>query len=236
MLLRAKNKEYNFFFEDLEQKITNNVDLKSFKTWACFGPRGLGQFLPEGPEKSCFDLGYNMCVEYFGEKAIKDPLPSKYTKRGTDGNIVFQGSTFAAGGHNLEEYDKIIEIGGGYGALANIILESGKFNGEYVIYDFELMERVYRTYINKHFTYVSDPISLVPGKKTLVVAFWSLSEMPSELIQMIIDSVKPCDFHVITSSMANYYHRQPQVYFKELLGVESNELNPNRCTFIGSLT
>jgi putative sugar O-methyltransferase len=95
---------------------------------------------------------------------------------------------------NLRTFDRIVDIGGGYGGFTKVVKKLG-FTGEYVVYDLPVMHRIQDIYLRAVFGFSEDvatidkikrytkPSNLLEDLKstplrTLLVATWSLSEMP----------------------------------------------------------
>jgi len=219
-IICAQNENYKFFLENLQFHI-NNSDIKTFKDWECFGKRGLWIYVPDDHlANSKYEQNLIIALSRFTFQHLKDPVPTKHTrKNGTDPLIIRNAADFAKQNIDLTKYDNIIEIGAGYGALANVLLNSG-YTGTYTIYDFELMEKVHRHYIQHEFEFVSDPEKLPSRPKTLLISTWGISEMPSELVEKILTSLeKEYKFDgIYLIAQNNYESRNNVEYFEQLLG------------------
>lgn len=83
----------------------------------------------------------------------------------------------------LQDLWNIVEIGGGYGAMCVSAYDKG-FSGKYTLYDFpemlELQKRhILKRHLNKDIEYISDKNDInTSGVPSLLIALWSLSEMP----------------------------------------------------------
>jgi len=85
---------------------------------------------------------------------------------------------------DYRELYNVIEIGGGYGAMCVSLYDKG-FNGKYILYDFPEMLELQKYHIskrnlnNKDIKYTSniDDIN-ISGEPSLLIALWSLSEIP----------------------------------------------------------
>jgi hypothetical protein len=78
-------------------------------------------------------------------------------------------------------YKSIIELGGGYGDMATLISRLG-FNGTYTIFDFPELGKLQEYYLGMEgvkANFISDIDNLPEAE--LVIATWSLSEMPWDL-------------------------------------------------------
>jgi len=94
----------------------------------------------------------------------------------------------------IKNCNSIVEIGGGYGDMCSVIHDLG-FKGKYTIYDFPEVQKIQNYYLSKQdiqANFVSDPADL--EKADLVIATWSLSEIPidfrDKIMEKIIDSDK----------------------------------------------
>lgn len=226
-LIVSENTSYNFFLENLEYHI-NNSDIKTFKDWECFGTKGLYQYTPLLDRH--FDYYLNISLRKFTINDLKDPVPNKFTKDNkTDITIVRNVKDLVLADIDLNKYNHILEIGGGYGALANVILNSG-YQGTYTIYDFALMEKVYKYYIQHPFTFIHQSEDIVYRPKTLLISTWGISEIPSKLCETIIRNSQPEGYYVIAQ---NYYDdRNNSKYFINLLNTGFTFYDENSIIFV----
>lgn len=92
----------------------------------------------------------------------------------------------------LEKMDTIVELGAGLGEMCDIIHKLG-FKGKYIIFDLPEVSAMQKWYHDKlgykNITYTSD-ISDLPVDSDLCVATWSLTEMPIDLRNNIIEQIK----------------------------------------------
>lgn len=100
-------------------------------------------------------------------------------------------------GKLVSQLDRIIEFGGGYGALCALIRNLG-FKGEYIIYDIKevsLIQEFYLSNIGISATYISTDnkygLKVLPAN--LMIALYSISEVPDKiknkfLLQQIHDT------------------------------------------------
>lgn len=105
----------------------------------------------------------------------------------TSGNLIHQAYhllTWEAGaGRLIEKQSRIVEIGGGYGALAKVTRRLG-FTGAYVIYDLPEMTLLQRYYLTECGITDVDCRSVLPAapeEYDLFIGLWSLSEMAERL-------------------------------------------------------
>ena len=92
---------------------------------------------------------------------------------------------------DVSSFSKIIEFGGGYGNMCRLFRNNG-FTKKYTIYDLPEFLALQRYYLNsvgkgENTILTEDIESLVDNKlNTLLIATWSLSEMPLELRKKLI--------------------------------------------------
>ncbi len=107
----------------------------------------------------------------------------------TSGNLIHQAYhllQFEKGADKwVHELDRIVEFGGGYGAMVAICRRLG-FKGEYVIYDNAEMSLIQQYYLSNlgyeaEFRITSDDEFANPGGADLMIAAYSLSEVSDEL-------------------------------------------------------
>ena len=103
-------------------------------------------------------------------------------------------------GKKLNDYDVIIEIGGGMGELARLIHLNG-FKGEYWDVDFDPMTKIVK-YYNEDIADIktASDIDQLPdfnGKKVLILGTHSFSETQIEYRERIIKKVGKCDWLIL---------------------------------------
>jgi hypothetical protein len=89
----------------------------------------------------------------------------------------------------FKKYRSVVEIGGGYGDMCSVIHSLG-FEGKYTIFDFPEIQGIQKYYLERqdiHANFVTKPEELEPAD--LVIATWSLSEIPFDLRSRIVDSI-----------------------------------------------
>jgi hypothetical protein len=102
-------------------------------------------------------------------------------------------------GHNINEYDHIIEIGAGIGESARMAVDAFGFKGRYTIVDLPTIIQFSRKNLEDYavFEYVEDLKQLQPSlSKPLVFSTWGLSETPLDFRDQLFDSVRYCDLFV----------------------------------------
>lgn len=90
----------------------------------------------------------------------------------------------------LPKYRSILEIGGGYGNMCSLVHDLG-FKGQYSIFDFPEVHRIQKYYLERNdinANFITEVEDL--NKVDLVIATWSLSEIPLEQRNEIMKRIK----------------------------------------------
>lgn len=102
-------------------------------------------------------------------------------------------------GRSLLDFDRIVEFGGGTGDLARLALELG-YTGEYVIVDLpeilEIQKLNFKDYSGKPPIFSTETPSYRPN--TVLVSTWALSETPIELRDIVISTLSPDNWLIVT--------------------------------------
>ena len=176
------------------------------------------------------------------EETIGNPVPF-FLYKSSSGNRIRQvyllQRVFEYGG--ISNVDAVIEIGGGYGSMASVIKNINK-NIEYTIYDLPEVNLLQYYYLksldlsceisnsNESITLLSDIDMLrekvkklkEKNKKILIIANWSLSEMPITLRKDLEFIFLSCDFAVV--AFQDYFENISNLsYFDELEKKLSND-------------
>lgn len=105
---------------------------------------------------------------------------------------------FTLTGKDINDFDKIVEVGGGCGDMCKFINLMG-FKGEYVIVDLpqvqEIQKRNLRDFHNV--TWTTKAVKKDSKKKTLFISTWALSELTLAWREELVDALKP-DNYLIT--------------------------------------
>lgn len=103
------------------------------------------------------------------------------------GHLLFNGYDY----EKIRSMKTIVELGGGVGDLCDTVYRLG-FTGDYYIYDFpeisKLQEYHLTTAGHENVKFINSTDSLVAGD--LVVATWSLTEMPLDLRDVVVDKLQ----------------------------------------------
>lgn len=85
---------------------------------------------------------------------------------------------------SIDQYDHIVDIGGGYGNLCNTVYNMG-FDGSYTIYDFPIINKIQQRFLSntcptKQIQYKQLADDWTIDQNSLLIATYSMSEMPLE--------------------------------------------------------
>ena len=113
----------------------------------------------------------------------------------TSGNLIHQAYHLLRWeqhtGQRITSLKSIVEIGGGYGAMAKVARRAG-FGGKYLIVDtpeFSLLQKYYLSQCGVE----ADCRTQIVGRRSpgLLIALWSLSEIDIAQSDVYLDSIKP---------------------------------------------
>lgn len=183
---------WRFWAWDLRQNVAEK-DPAEFLTWP-----GLvcTMFVGNAPYIDCELKRLPSEFRYLiGEPEVGKPTLYDAGDFFTSGNLIHQMYHFCQWEKNAEkwlpELETIIEIGGGYGAMALICYRLG-FRGRYIIYDlpeFSLLQQYYLSNVGvdnvdnvEFMTQIDKPI-----EADLLIGLYSLNEMPLDIRETIID-------------------------------------------------
>lgn len=154
----------------------------------------------------------------------------------------------AAMGARIDTFDRIVEFGGGFGALCRLARRLG-FRGRYVILDIEPMRSLQRWYLRGNGIAVADdggacaetdvvslPVSALPGlfpeaaPRTAFLAHGSIGETPIPLRDEVLHTLKRGQVEAIWLFYQQNFGVQNAHYFagaiKEFLNVYAADLQP----------
>lgn len=130
------------------------------------------------PMVGCTPIDFQTFFQVLDDKAYSVNRMQHY------GHLAMNGMSDPA---YLSGLKRIVEIGAGAGEMADVVRKLG-FEGEYVTYDFPELLQIQKWFHDKlghtNNTYVSDVNELQPAD--LVIATWSLTEMPLELREQVV--------------------------------------------------
>lgn len=130
------------------------------------------------------------------------------------GHLLFNGYDY----EKIRSMKTIVELGGGVGDLCDTVYRLG-FTGDYYIYDFpeisKLQEYHLTTAGHENVKFINSTDSLVAGD--LVIATWSLTEMPLDLRDVVVDKLKDSKDWIVA-------------YSNKIFGIDNDEWVNN--TFI----
>ena len=142
-------------------------------------------------------------MPFLSEDKVGNPKPY-YAYRVSSGNLIHHAYSILQLKKliALSEIKSIFEIGGGYGSLRRLFSRLN-FSGEYSIFDFSEFLALQQYYLSKvldpfiQTNYISRSNQIKPSKNgLLLIATWSLSEMPIALREEILSRIQP-DFVLI---------------------------------------
>jgi len=138
--------------------------------------------------------------------------------------------------YDFEKYNTIVEIGGGYGDMCSVIHNSG-FKGKYTIYDFPEINKIQEYYLTQqgiNANLISDPSLLEPAD--LVIATWSLSEIPIEEREPIMSRIIDSKDWLVMYQDRIFGTVSNTTYFKDLFGHHPKFMNLNHTAYDGENT
>ena len=131
------------------------------------------------------------------ESRIGNPKPY-YLNQNSSGNLVHHAYSVSRlfNKCKLNYFSKIIEFGGGYGSMCRLF-RNMNYSEEYIIFDlpeFLALQKFYLKSVNKKYinntVFISDVNKLSNDNlNTLFIATWSLSEMPIDLREKLLEYV-----------------------------------------------
>jgi putative sugar O-methyltransferase len=132
------------------------------------------------------------------ESSVGKPLPY-FLDSSTSGNLVHHAYSLSMLLERLElnNVERVVELGGGYGSMCRLFRNIGYLK-EYTIFDlpeFSALQEYYLNSVNSEFTkntVLTTNIDDLEGnnESTLIVATWSLSEMPLSLREVLFEKLK----------------------------------------------
>ncbi len=197
-------------------------------------------------------------IQLLSENEIGNPVPFFMNKKTSGNRIrhVYLAKEIYDFGH-IKKLDAVIEIGGGYGCMASIFNKIDK-NINYTIFDLPEVNLLAYYYlqsqnidcglnsVNKKINLISD-IKLIQkkfemyrneNKSILLIANWSLSEMPIKLRLKLEYLIKNCTYGIISFqstfeeiSNVNYFNKLKKeldnTYVSDIKNLEQMNSNLN---------
>ena len=189
-------------------------------------------------------------IDLLDENSIGNPVPFFLYKKSSGNRIrhVYLLKKILDYG-KINQIDSVIEIGGGYGCMLSIIKKINR-NVDYTIFDLAEVNLLQYYYlksnnINCSIDNISMSVNLISKlellktkinllkkneKKVLVIANWSISEMPMTLRKNLEFLFEECDYGIV-SYQDKFENIENVEYFNSL----SNKLNKNFITNISNL-
>ena len=122
---------------------------------------------------------------------------------------------------DLAGYKSIVEIGGGYGDMCSVVHDMG-FKGKYTIYDFPEVQNIQRYYLQTNeieANFATDPSEL--EKADLVIATWSLSEIPIDFRNTIMERIVDSDRWLVMYQAKIFGTINNEDYFKDIFSARN---------------
>jgi len=113
----------------------------------------------------------------------------------TSGNLIHQAYHLSVWeqvtGRRVEDLDRIVEVGGGYGALVRLVLRQG-FAGKFYVYDLPELVKLQLHYLHfpPNFYPDTDP-GYLPENPDLLISLYALSEFPPDLRARLMPRFHP---------------------------------------------
>jgi len=156
------------------------------------------------------------------------PFPTLFRSSGNRIHHLYHIARFEEmSNQNINDYDIILEFGGGYGSMCRLIYNAG-FKGTYIIYDFPEFNALQRTYLNetKRSTSVkriffSDNINdtlkqLKNGSKVLFVGMWSISETDINFRNKFLSQIQTYVDTYFIAYQTNFSNINNEEFFSKL--------------------
>jgi putative sugar O-methyltransferase len=160
-------------------------------------------------------------LPFLNEDKVGSPKPY-YAYRASSGNLIHHAYSILQLKKliALSEIKSIFEIGGGYGSLRRLFSRLD-FSGEYSIFDFPELLALQQYYLSKvlgpliQTNYISRPNQIKLSENgLLLIATWSLSEMPIALREEILSRIQP-DF-IFIAYQNSFDGINNKIYFSNL--------------------
>jgi len=149
----------------------------------------------------------------------------------TSGNLVHQAYHLLQWenhtGRRISELESIVEIGGGYGAMAKVARRAG-FEGRYTIYDlpeYSLLQRYYLAQCGIRAD-CKDAV-LSEDSSDLLIALWSLTEMENDVSDVYLRYIQPRSYLVGVNDVETSKHIEKELSIRNLIRIEIDHLPGN---------
>ncbi|WP_045221990.1 hypothetical protein [Desulfonatronum thioautotrophicum] len=167
------------------------------------------------------------------ESILGNPLPY-YINTKTSGNLVHHAYSvlqlIRSASIKMSNFNQVIEVGGGYGSMCRLFRNSGFF-GHYIIYDlpeFLALQEYYISSVNKQYAnntvFTNDVSELSKYKKqgTVLIATWSLSEMPLDLRSLLLKNI---DFDYCLIAYQSHFDNIDNIKYFDVLAKNYYEID-----------
>lgn len=121
----------------------------------------------------------------------------------------------------VESFDNIIEFGGGYGCLCDVIHKKG-FKGNYTIFDFPELNTIQEKYLKlcgvPNVEVTSDVSVFKTKKNTLFISTFAISEAPFSVREEVFSNFK--DFNYLIAYQQNFDSIVNEPFFSSFDGLK----------------
>lgn len=199
LLIKTKQDNDDHYWDNMRlvfDNDCNNLPMERFKVWVSVWNVPLMSMSRHSPYIKAA-LNASPVVQ----DLLQDPLigcneddMNKYLRVFTDNNLTMNRMQHY--GHlkqfnfNPKSYANIVELGAGIGDMADVVYKLG-FEGRYNIFDFPEVSRIQKWYHDQightNITYTHDVNEL--DVADLCIATWSLTEMPFDLRDQLLDRI-----------------------------------------------
>lgn len=175
---------WNGIREGLRTHFKEALDMNSFMTW----PEIVSTMVVKIPRYIFPAEQYLRTHNWERWSRVIDPELEPYSNE----NLISQAYHLARWenemSRDVSDLERIVEIGGGYGAMALLIRRLG-FTGEYVIYDFEELNTIQKYYLDKMGAEADLRHEFRSDEADLLIGLFSLSEMSPSVQANYLDSI-----------------------------------------------
>lgn len=201
---------WDYWRHDLWSRVTRGEDPGNFPTWPSIFHTMLQDHWPAviaAEKKRLEEWGYPLWKLHPPHLGPHDTNAFDESR-----NLIHQCYALAqweqASGRKVRELDTIVEFGGGYGAMALICRRLG-FSGRYYIIDlpeFALLQQYYLTACwGTHDIFWVSAQELIDEPVDLLIALYSLSEMPIEERGAVLTALSPHQHLLLYSNRFEHY-------------------------------
>jgi hypothetical protein len=231
----SSERKWRMFKTRLRTDVQNR-DPRTFLSWEVIRPNMLYASASYEYSKLMSSPRWPMIRQAIAEKESINQLPYFLNPEASENNVkqAYHLEQFMVhSGRSIKDLDLIIDFGGGYGSMCKVAHGLG-FNGRYVIFDwpeFSLLQEFYLKLSSTSQTVLRTPseengIYLIndPEKlhefferpcRSLLIATWSMSEMPVVLREKLLTIVSPSYF--LITYQKKFGEINNEAYFDKLM-------------------